>query len=476
MLIRYILSPYDRRLLPLMASVMLVNVLAALDQTALANMLPDIRRDFGGDRGMTWVISGYLMALTVGAPVFGKLGDIGGRRRYLVMSIVIFVLASVACALAPTLPHLVLSRIAQGIGAAGIFAIPNAILADEVPGRERGKYQIFISAVWLVAALCGPAFGGMLQSLASWRALFWINLPLGLIAVLLILRSVPSRPPTGTGRVDGPGAVFLAVTILGWMLFVVQLGHQPFTLQAALIGLCAVLATFALALIETKVSDPMLPPRLVRNREFVIGIMVALASSATQLGLLAYLPAYLQSRFSLSAVEAGLAMAPVLVMSPLAVIFSTRRLARTGRYRPLALLGSIVLVAATLLLALLSPVVGLTGVITLASGISLGSSLIGPTLMIGLQNQVDRRDVGLATSMFVVFRNFGGTIGTTFVGVMVLGSGNPALWTSGSMTQGFVLASAGSAVASVAALAGAAMLKDMVLATQDQTSSGRRSA
>ncbi len=469
MYLKRVLSAYDAGILKYMPGIMLVSTLAAIDQTALSNALRDISRDFSSADATPWTVTVYLMALSIFAPILGRLGDIHGRKFVLQLAVGTFTIASLACGASGSIYELIIFRGLQGIGGAGLLSVPNAILADHVAPRERGKYQVFISIVWLLAALGGAGLGGLLIAIGGWRLIFWINLPLGLVAMTLIQFTIPRQVKQKAIELDIAGSLLLSGVIGGALYAIHELGSlpihwEPVWLCIGVVFVCGV----AFVAVEKRAKSALIPPALALNREFLMINVASLIIVTCQFGFNAYLPTFLQSRFAMSALDAGIWAGPVLVAVPMGVMFSSWMMHRTGRYRPLAIAGTAMLALSLLAFYLFGDKLAFWQLLLLGAAVSGSTGLVGVPLMIGLQSQVDRSELGVATAAVVVCRNFGSAAGTSLMGAVMFTQFSPE-----AMSQAFVSATV--ILAALAALAFFTTLKleDKELAGNSQPAQAR---
>lgn len=329
-----------------LAGLMLSIFLSALDQTIVAVSLPAISADFADLDLLAWVISAYMVAMTVSMPIYGKLGDLYGRRRLMLFAIVVFTAASLLCGLAQSMGQLVLARVLQGVGAGGLMAVSQAIIGDIVPPRERGRYQGYFSSMYAIASVAGPVLGGLLTEYLSWRWVFWINLPIGLLALAISRRTLVGLPvPRRQPVIDYLGIVLMVVGLTALLLAITQIGQGAAWSDPALLGLFA-LAALALLLFvaqERRFREPLVPMQLFAVRAATLSWLVAFFASFQAISLTVLVPLRYQSVTGAGADSAALHLLPLVMGLPLGAYCCGRLTASLGRYKPLILLGAVLL-------------------------------------------------------------------------------------------------------------------------------------
>jgi len=405
-----------------LTALMLAILLGALDQTIVAVSLPAISADFNDIGLLAWVISGYLVAMTVAVPIYGKLGDLYGRRRMILTGTALFTLASVACALAQNMEQLVLARVLQGIGAGGMVSVSQAIIGDYVPPRERGRYQGYFSSMYALASVAGPVLGGWLTAYLSWHWVFWINLPLGLVALWAIHRALAGLPVTRRqAQVDYVGAVWMVLGLGSLLMGVSLIGHGEDWRSPAVMALFggALVGGLLLLLQERRFPEPLLPLGLFRNRVAVLCWCVIFFASFQSISLTMLIPLRYQAITGGSADAAALHLLPLAMGLPLGAFTGGRLTSRTGRYKPQILAGALLMPVAILGMALCAPqATALSAVFMLLTGIAGGLQF--PTSLVGTQSAVTRQDIGVATSTTNLFRSLGGAMGVAIMSSLLL--------------------------------------------------------
>jgi EmrB/QacA subfamily drug resistance transporter len=405
-----------------LTALMLAIFLGALDQTIVAVSLPAISARFNDVGLLAWVISGYMVAMTVAVPIYGKLGDLYGRRRMILTGISLFTLASIACALAQDMQQLVMARVLQGIGAGGMVSVSQAIIGDFVPPRERGRYQGYFSSMYAVASVAGPVLGGWLTEYLSWRWVFWINLPLGLLALWAIRRALAGMPVQHRqARVDYLGAVLLILGLGSLLLGITLVGQgQPWTAPPVLaLFACAVLGLALFVGHERRYDEPLLPMDLFGNRVAVLCWGVIFFASFQSISLTMLMPLRFQGITGAGADSAALHLLPLAMGLPLGAFTGGRMTSRTGRFKPQILAGAVLMPVAIFAMAITPPQSGLlSAVFMLLTGIACGLQF--PTSLVGTQSAVPSKDIGVATSTTNLFRSLGGAMGVACMSSLLL--------------------------------------------------------
>ena len=409
------------RVLAIYGALMLALLLASLDQTIVATALPRIVSDLGGLTNYSWVITGYVLAMAVTVPLYGKLGDIYGRRQLYLVAIPVFLLGSALCGLAQNMWELVAFRVVQGLGAGGLFALAQATIAVIVPPRERGRYQGLIGSTFVAGSIGGPALGGLIVDNTSWRWIFYVNVPVGLVALAVIAVAIPKRSPRHEHAVDYLGAALLAAGTTFLLLGLVWGGQQyPWVfveVLGAILAAAVFLSTFAF--VERRAPEPILPYDLFRTRTVAAGVVAVGLSAMAMVGTIAYVPLFVQGVIGTSATSSGAVLTPFFIGAVITSAISGQWVSRSGRYRPNALAGPVILGAG---LFLLSRMNASTTSFEAArnmviAGIGLG--LMMQVFVIAVQNVVSVRQMGTATALTQFARSIGATLGVTLMGVIV---------------------------------------------------------
>ena len=399
---------------------MLVLLLAALDQTIVATALPTIVGDLGGLSHLAWVTSAFLLAQTAVTPIYGKLGDLYGRKRVLQSAIALFMLGSALCGLAQSMTALIAFRAVQGLGAGGLIVLTQAVVGDVVTPRERGRYQGLFGAVFGVASVAGPLLGGAIVQAVSWRWIFYVNLPLGALALSVISSALPVTRARERPVIDYLGAGLLAGG-LSAIVLVASLGGTTWRwggAQTIAVATAGVALLVAFVLVERRAPEPVLPPKLMRDPIFAVASTESLIVGFALFGSVTFLPLYFQTVEGASPTGAGLRLIPMMAGLLTMSIVSGQTISRTGRYRAFPIAGT---AAMTIGLIGLSRVdVGSTfaevGLALLVLGLGLGSVM--QVLVLAVQNAVDYDVLGAATSGVTMFRGIGGSLGAAVFGAI----------------------------------------------------------
>lgn len=412
-------APLSRRkILIVFSGLMLTVLLAALDQTIVATALPTIVGDLNGLDQISWVVTAYLLASTIVLPIYGKLGDLFGRKGIFQIAIVIFLVGSALAGWSQNMEELVAFRALQGVGAGGLMIGAQAIIADVVPARERGRYMGLIGGVFGLSSVVGPLLGGVFTEHASWRWCFYVNIPLGILALFVTAAVLKLPKHDVRPRLDYLGTLVLA----GGSTCLVLLGNWGGTRYAwdsqVILGLAAgTVACLALfVLVEHRATEPIIPLRLFREPIFTVAALIGLVVGMAMFGAIAYLPVFLQMVDGASPTESGLLMLPMVAGIFVGSVLAGRLMSSTGRYKIFPILGTLIAGAGMLLLSRMDAESSRISNGGSMAVLGFGIGLVMPVLVLAVQNAVRQRDLGVATSASNYFRQIGACLGTAIFG------------------------------------------------------------
>ncbi len=412
------ISPRRRRLI--FAALLLVLFIASLDQTIVSTALPTIVGDLGGLQHLSWVVTAYLLASTVVGPLYGKLGDLYGRKRVLEVALVLFLLGSALCGAAQTMPQLIAFRAVQGLGGGGLIVVSMAVVGDLVAPRDRGRYQGLFGGVFGISTVAGPLLGGFFVDNLTWRWIFYINLPLGAAALAVISSAFRSQQATERHRIDWLGTIVLGAGLSAVILYTSLGGTTYAWTSAAMLAaiVCGVALLALLPLVESRAAEPILPLELFRNETFRTTSAIGFVIGFALFGSVTFIPLYLQIVKGHSPTGSGLLMTPMMLGVLATSTASGFLISRYGRYRVFPIVGTAVATVGLYLLSRLG-VETSTGVAAASMLIlGLGLGMVMQVLVLAAQNAVDYRLLGVATSGATLFRQVGGSIGVSTFGAI----------------------------------------------------------
>ncbi len=408
---------------------MLAMVLAMLDNMIVGTAMPRIVGELGGLSHLSWVVTAYVLGTTVSTPIWGKIGDLYGRKSIFIISIVIFMIGSALCGMAGSplfggpeggMAELIAFRAIQGLGAGGLLVNVMAIIGDLVPPRERGQYQGIMAGVMSLAMIAGPLVGGFITDHLDWRWAFYVNLPVGAVALVLIMINLRLPKPNITVRIDWAGAILLSIGITAMVLITTWGGNEYAwgSWQILALAALAVVTLAAFVLVERRAVEPIMPLQLFANRNFTLISLIGFLLGFAMFGAINFLPLFQQTVQGASATDSGLLLLPMMGAAMVVSLYVGKAITSTGKYKIYPVLGGVGMVAGMWLLSTMGVATPawLTGVYIAVLGLGMGF-LMQTTLLIA-QNSVEQRDMGVASSTSTFFRSIGGSFGVSVLGAI----------------------------------------------------------
>jgi EmrB/QacA subfamily drug resistance transporter len=409
-----------RQILTILSGLLLGMLLAALDQTIVSTALPRIVGDLHGLSHIAWVTTAYLLASTVTTPLWGKLGDLFGRKYLFQAAIVIFLVGSALCGIVDSMLQLIMFRGLQGLGAGGLMVLAQASIADIVPPRQRGRYQGYFGAVFGAASVIGPLLGGFLTDQLSWRWIFYVNVPVGIVALVVTTTVLPNTIAKAKPAIDYLGFAVLAAAISCLVLLTTWGGAQYAWGSPVILAL--IVATVVLlcgfVMLERRAAETVIPLTLFRNRTFDVASAVSFIVGLSMFGAIIYLPLFLQLVSGASATNSGLLMLPLMAGLLVASMVSGQVISRTGRYKAFPVTGTAVAAIGMLLLSTMSATTPRLVASAWMVVLGVGLGLVMQVMVLVTQNSVDRSDLGVATATVSFFRSVGGSVGVAVFGAL----------------------------------------------------------
>jgi EmrB/QacA subfamily drug resistance transporter len=445
------LTPFRLRLL--VAALLVVSFIGALDHTVVSTSLATIAGELGALEHMSWIVVGYTLAGTVLLPVLGKLGDVVGRRTVFLVSLVVFITASLVCGLAPSMGWLIAARVVQGASSAGLQLMSQTIIAHVTTPRERPRYMAIIGAAFPIAILIGPVLGGLITDYWGWPWVFWINIPVGLAAFGMVVVALPRMPGGAHPRFDIAGSIVFTVSLVALVLAVTWAGEPTLALTAAAAFALAVIGLAAFFVIESRATEPILPLTMFRNRTISAGMALSAIIGIGLFSITAYLPTYFQMAYRTSATVSGLVPIATVLGMLVSNLVTGWLVSRTGRYRVYPIAGTALGAAGLLVMSTLpvGPPLWVPMIVMAVVGIGTGGFM--NLIFAVVQSAVPPSQLGTVTATTNLVRQVGSTLATAVIGG-VIGFGVAALLPSGldaaTLTPQLVHASDAAVQASVA--------------------------
>ena len=406
-----------RNILLVFAGLMVTMLLASLDQMIFSTALPTIVGELNGVNHMLWVTTAYILASTIMLPIYGNLGDLVGRKGLFIGAIALFILGSVIGGLSPDMAWLIGGRAVQGLGGGGLMILAQAIIADVVPARERGRYMGIMGGVFALSSVAGPLLGGWFTEGIGWRWAFWMNVPLGILAIasaMLFLR-LP-KAPRNRAPLDVAGMALLAIASTGLVLTTTWGGTTWNSVTIIGLIVITVVAVVTFVFVERKAVEPIMPPHLFKDRNFNLTTIAGLITGIAMFGALAYLPTYLQMATGANATKAGFLMIPMMAGLLVTSIVSGLLVSKTGRYKWLPIAGTLLVAVSLVLLSTMTPSLPVWVLCSYLAIMGIGLGMSMQILILIVQNSFPISEVGTATASNNYFRQIGASLGSAIVG------------------------------------------------------------
>jgi EmrB/QacA subfamily drug resistance transporter len=403
----------------ILGGVILAMLLSSLDQTIVSTAMPTIVQELHGLEHISWVFTAYMLGSTVTVPIYGKLSDLFGRRTLYLIGIGLFLIGSILCGLSQNMTQLILFRAFQGIGGGAMMVNSFAIIGDVFPPAERGKYQGMIGGVFGLSSIAGPLLGGWITDHTSWRWVFYVNIPLGIIAILVLSAALPKIiTKTKNRSIDWLGAFFIITTLIPLLLSLVWGGSSYQWMSWQIISSLAIsiISVFIFIRIEKKATNPILSLDLFKNRVFIVSVSAMFLTAMGMFGAILYVPIFSQGVIGGSATHAGLVLTPMMLSLVISSSVSGQIISRTGKYKVLAIVGTAITVAALFYFSTISETTGNSLLILrmILLGIGLGATM--PIFTLAVQSAFGKERIGEVTAGTQLFRSIGGTVGTAILG------------------------------------------------------------
>lgn len=449
-------TPGNKRVLAAFSGLLLGMLLGALDQTILATALPTVVRELGGLNLFSWVVTAYLLSSTVSIPLWGKLGDLYGRKRLFQVTLSVFLIGSALCGMAASIEMLIAFRAFQGLGAGGLFTLAMAIVGDLVSPRERGRYQGYIQAMFALASIAGPLIGGSIIDHLSWRWVFYVNLPVGVIALAVTAVSVKLPFERRPHALDYLGAALLATTVTCLLLTLVWGGSVYAWTSPIIIALALAVPVLATAFMvhERRAAEPVLPLTLLRNPVIAVSSATLFFSTCAFFAAIVFLPLYFQLVRGETGTASGLLLLPLMLGSTLSAAGSGSIISWTGRYKWFPVVGLALMGLALYLFSQMQPDTPPLTTATLMAIFGLGFGTVGDVMILAVQNAVHPQEIGTATGLANLLRALGGSVGVALYGSILSSQLRAGVSTAAGLSPVFVVA---------AIVAGAGLLLALLL-------------